>query len=265
MEIKKLSKIKDKNLIIFDLDGTLIRTKSPMDREMIGLIKNLLLKKKVAVIGGGKYLIFQELFVDKIGQLKPILENLFLFPVTGTSYYKYKKGWKKVYALSISPNEASQIKKAFEAVFNEIGYSHPKKTYGEIIEHRGSAVGFSVYGQDIVKVLGMKGVQMKEKWLRDNSKLKMRITKLVAKKLPNFEVRAAGFTTIDVTRKGIDKSYGIHQMKKYLKVPINKMLFVGDAIFRGGNDYAVVKTGVDYIKVKNPEDTKKIIKHLLSI
>ena len=91
----------------------------------------------------------------------------------------------------------------------------------------------------------------------------MRITKLVAEKLPNLEVRAAGFTTIDVTKKGIDKAFGIYQIQKHLKVPISKMLFVGDAMFPGGNDYAVIRTGVDYIPVKGPEETKKIIREIL--
>jgi phosphomannomutase len=265
MKITNLKKLTKKDLIVFDLDGTLIRTKSPMDLEMVELMTQLLVCKKVAVIGGGKYSVFQELFLRELKCPKFLLKELFLFPTTATAFYKYQKIWKMVYSLSLNKSEVVRIKKAFHDVFEEVGYKHPKKTYGEIIENRGSQVSFSVYGQDIVRVLGDKGVKMKEKWLKDNLELKMQITKLVEKKLPNFEVRAAGFTTIDVTRKGIDKAYGIHQMKKYLKVPIGKMLFVGDAIFPGGNDYAVVKTGVDYISVKNPEETKKVIRHILSL
>jgi len=105
---------------------------------------------------------------------------------------------------------------------------------------------------------------MKEEWLKNNLETKMKIASLVAKRLPNLEVRAAGFTTIDVTKKGIDKAYGIHQMQKYLKVPIKNMFFVGDAMFKGGNDYAVIKTGVDYVSVKDPEETKKIISQILN-
>jgi hypothetical protein len=42
------------------------------------------------------------------------------------------------------------------------------------------------------------------------------------------------------------------------------MVFIGDALFPGGNDYAAKKTGVDCIPVRNPEDTKKIIKRILN-
>src|SRR3989344_2101075 len=264
MKILNLKKLKKKDLIVFDLDGTLIQTKSPMDLEMSKLISKLLLLKKVVVIGGGKYSVFQELFLRQLKFHKKLLSQLFLFPTTATAFYKYNHGWKRVYSLFLTTSEISKIKRAFKDVFDEIGYKHPKKTYGEIIENRGgSQVSFSVYGQDLVRALGNKGVRMKEKWLRDNLKTKMRITKLVAEKLPNLEVRAAGFTTIDVTKKGIDKAFGLRQIGKRLKVPIKKMLFVGDEIFPGGNDYAVVKTGVDYIKVKGPEETKKIIREIL--
>ena len=79
-----------------------------------------------------------------------------------------------------------------------------------------------------------------------------------------FEVHAAGFTSIDVTQKGIDKAYGVRQIEKYLSVPIRQMLFVGDALFRGGNDYAAKRTGVLCVPVRGPEDTKGIIKKLIA-
>lgn len=261
--LKNLKKIKQKDLIVFDLDGTLIRTKSPMDREMSQLLVRLLTTKKVAIIGGGKYTIFHELFIRKLKCPKELLKKLFLFPTTSTAFYKYNKGWKKIYSLLLTTDEIAKIRQAFKDVFREIEYEHPKKTYGKIIENRGTQVSFSVYGQDLVKVLGDKGVKMKEKWLRDNLKTKMKIARLVAQKLPNLEVKAAGFTTIDVTRRGIDKAYGIRQIQKHLKIPISKMFFIGDAIFPGGNDYAIVKTGVDYMSVKEPEETKKILRQCI--
>jgi len=264
MKITNSKKIKNKDLIVFDLDGTLAETKTPMDKGMAKLMEQLLTAKHVAVIGGGKYQLFREQLLRPLKIIhKNLLENLYLFPTTATTFFRYKSGWKKVYALSLSAAEAKKIKNTFEKVFKEIGYKHPKKTYGELIENRGSQVSFSIYGQDIVKVLGKKGILMKEQWKNKHTPTKMKIAGLVAKYLPEFEVHAAGFTTIDVTRKGIDKAYGLHQIEKYLHVPINKMLFVGDAIFPGGNDYAVVKTGVDYVPVKDSEETKKIIRHIL--
>ncbi len=256
-------KFKKKDLIVFDLDGTLIETKFPMDSEMSKLVSKLLEIKRVAIIGGGKYGVFQELFLRRLKCRKELLKNLFLFPATSTAFYKYDRGWKIIYSLLLTKDEISRIKKAFRDVFKEMGYKHPEKTYGTIIENRGSQVSFSVYGQDLVKRLGRKGIQMKKDWVRKNFKTKMKIAELVSKKIPDLEVRAAGFTTIDVTRKGIDKAYGMYQIKRYLKTPISKMFFIGDGIFPGGNDYAIVKTGVDYKAVKNLSETKKIINEIL--
>lgn len=263
MKITNFKKLKHKDLIVFDVDGTIARTKSPMDKEMGQLFQALLKEKQVAVISGAKLEIIKMQLLDELKGQKSQLENLFLFPTTATSFYKYKGGWKQVYSLTLSPAKVKKIRQAFETVFKKIGYEHPKTVYGELIEDRGSQVSFSIYGQDLVKVLGKKGIKMKEDWKKKNTPLKMKIAKEAGKLLPDLEVHAAGFTTIDVTNKGIDKGYGLHQIEKYLCVPIKKMLFVGDAIVPGGNDYAIVRTGVDYVAVKNPEDTKKVIRAIL--
>jgi len=263
MKITNLEKIRPKKLIVFDLDGTIAPTKSPMDKEMAALFASLLKQKKVAAISGAKLGLFNIQLLRPLSNDKNLFKNLFLFPTTATTFLRYKGGWHTVYSHTLSQKHASKVMAAFEKVFQEIGYRHPKKTYGKVIENRGSQITFSALGQDVVKKLGKRGVYMKEKWTRENTLVKMKIARLMAKYVPELEVRAAGFTSIDVTKKGIDKAYGIYQIEKHLKVKIKDMLFIGDAIFPGGNDYAVVKTNIDYIPVKGPEDTKKIIKFLL--
>lgn len=256
--------LRRKKLIVFDLDGTLAPTKAAMDAGMGRLLGRLLAAKKVAVIGGGKYGLFRTQLLATLKCPKDLLKNIFLFPTTSTSFYRYQKGWKNVYALKLSKRERDKIKKAFQDVFKEIRYVQPEKVYGKVIEDRGTQVTFSALGQEVVTILGKKeGVRLKEKWKREHSDIKLKIAKMLAKRLPQFEVRAAGFTSVDVTRKGIDKAYGLRQIEKYLRIPIRDMLFVGDAIFPGGNDYAVVRTGVDYVKVKGPQEAKKIIRALL--
>ncbi len=251
-----------KTLIVFDLDGTLTKTKSNLEQDMSQALVELLKYKKVAVIGGGKYSQFKKQFLKYLTCPKPILRNLSLFPTTATSFYLYKSGWKQIYFLGFSKSQSREIKQAFREVLKELNYS-PKKVYGKLIEDRGTQITFSALGQDVVAMLGTKGVRMKEEWTRKNKPLKYKIAALVQKRLPGFAVRAAGFTSIDVTRHGIDKAYGIHQIRKHLKVPIKDMLFIGDALFPGGNDYAARSTGVDCISVRGPRDTKRIIKEII--
>jgi len=268
MKLKNFKKLNQKELVVFDLDGTLALTKSTMDKEMVGLMQKLLESRKVAVIGGGKYQLFQFQLLEPLAKYKvpkELLKNLYLFPATSTSFFKYHNGWKKVYAHQLSAAVRAKIKKTFQEVFKAIGYEHPAKTYGPVIEDRGTQVTFSALGQEVVAVLGRKrGVALKDKWRDEHTPTKMKIAKEMAKRLPELEVRAAGHTSVDITRKGIDKAYGLREIEKRLKINLKNSLFVGDAIFPGGNDYAVVKTPIDYIPVKGPEETKEIIRQVIA-
>ena len=251
-----------KELVVFDLDGTLAKSKAVMDLEMSRLFAELLAVKKVAVIGGGKYGLFKTQLIVPLRQCPhKLLANLFLFPTTSTAFYRYDHGWKNVYTLDLSVRERERIKKAFHEVMKEAGYMPPEKVYGKVIEDRGTQITFSALGQEIVARLGEKeGVRLKEKWRKENTAIKLKMAKMLAERLPEFEVHAAGFTSIDVTQKGIDKAYGVRQIEKYLRVPIRQMLFVGDALFRGGNDYAAKRERRSLCSVRGPEDTKGIIK-----
>jgi hydroxymethylpyrimidine pyrophosphatase-like HAD family hydrolase len=124
-------------------------------------------------------------------------------------------------------------------------------------------MAFSPLGQEIVTHLGRKGLKMKEQWREKNDPVRFKIAKLLTKYLPTLEVRVGGVTTIDITRKGIDKAYAVKQMEKQLQIKIKDMLFIGDAIYPHGNDYAVTKTPIDYMKVDGPADTKKILRTIL--
>ena len=227
-----------KQLIVFDLDGTLTESKSPMQPDMAKAIAKLLATRKVAVISGGMYKQFKKQFIGQLHAPKELLQNLLLFPTTATAFYRYQNGWKKVYAFTLTKREDHAIRQAFAEVLKEIHYVHPKKTYGKVIENRGSQITFSALGQDVVAKLGKKGIELKDKWKRENTSLKLKIAKMVQKRLPGLEVRAAAYTSIDVTRKGIDKAYGVRKIKSVLKMPIRNMLFVGDGLYPGGNDQA---------------------------
>lgn len=256
--MKLQPKFKNKKLIVFDMDGTLTPSKGAMTPAMGKLLAKLLAVKKVAVIGGGKYDLFKWQFLSRIKFHGSELGNLFLFPTSSTAFWRYKSGrWRNVYSRPLSGAEKKKIKNAFSAAFREFHYVHPKKTYGEVIEDRGTQITFSALGQKAP-------IPTKAAWNKKYNALRLKMARLLQKKLPAFGVRVGGTTSIDVTKKGIDKAYGIRQIEKHLKIPRREMLFVGDAIFPGGNDYAVVKTGVDYVKVSGPVDTKKIIKFIVS-
>lgn len=245
-----------KSLIVFDLDGTLTESKAPLKRDMSRALVALLEQKKVAVIGGGSYEQFKEQFLGYLVCPPALLEHLFLFPTTSTSFYRYRRGgWKKIYRKTLTVQEKKAIMRMFDRAFIAIHYAPPKKVWGKVIEDRGSQVTFSALGQKAP-------VRAKALW---NARCDVRpqLMKVMQKALPEFEVRRGGLTSIDVTPKGIDKAYGVRQIEKVLKIPIKEMLFVGDALYKGGNDAAAKKTGVKTIAVKGPQDTIAIIKKII--
>lgn len=249
------SRFQDKKLIVFDLDGTLTPSKSRMRRDVSRLLSKLLVLKKVAVIGGGRYEQFKDQFLSAFRSPKKDLRNLFLFPTTSTSFYRYKNGWKKVYEKKLSRRERRKIFRAFRHAFKEVGYKHPSRLYGRVIEDRGTQVTFSALGQEA-------SVRVKEEWNRKYD-VRPKLMRALKKYLLEFEVRRGGLTSIDVTKKGIDKAYGLRQIESHLGINRKDILFVGDALYPGGNDYAVRRTGVDCVSVAGPEDAKKVIRFLI--
>jgi phosphomannomutase len=207
-----------KKLIAFDLDGTLAPSKSTLPPRMASLLDQLLVGFHVCIISGGKYELFQRQVLSQLKSPAEALGKLHLMPTSGTRYYSYDslvQDWKLNYAEDFTPEQKQQIIIALEAGLQESGYA-VDKTYGETIEDRDSQVTLSILGQEIVAELGEEGVRIKEAWDPDGTK-KLKIRSIIAPKIPDFEVRAAGATSIDVTKPGVDKAYGMNKLPALAK------------------------------------------------
>jgi len=73
-----------------------------------------------------------------------------------------------------------------------------------------------------------------------------------------------GATSIDVTKPGIDKAYGIRKLRDILGISLKEMIFIGDALFPGGNDYPAEEAGVVSIPVKGPSETKRVTEAIIA-
>nr|WP_321181996.1 HAD hydrolase family protein [Microbacterium barkeri] len=85
----------------------------------------------------------------------------------------------------------------------------------------------------------------------------------VAARLPGLEVRSGGSTSIDITQAGIDKAFGMRQLSTHTGIPLTDMLFYGDRLDEGGNDYPVLAIGVPSVAVEGWEDTAAKLEELL--
>ncbi len=243
-----------KKLIIFDLDGTLAKSKSPIDKEMAGLLGTLLEVAQVSIISGGDWPQFEKQVLDHLPK-KALVKKLSILPTCGTKFYQFKKEWKQLYAENFTDGERKKILDSLHTAIEEADLNI-KKTWGEQVEDRGSQITFSALGQKAP-------LDEKKGWDPDFTKRK-KIKKPLEKSLKGFSVGMGGTTSIDITKPGIDKAYGINKLKEILNIGISEMLFIGDALFEGGNDYPARKTGVDCIQVRDPEETKSIIKTVVA-
>ena len=243
-----------KKLIVFDLDGTLAESKSSFDAEMATLLGVLLGIMKVAVISGGNWPQFEKQVLANLPNDER-LKNLSLLPTCGTKFYRYDSGWKILYSEDFTASEKEKIIHSLKQVMVASNFA-AHQTWGEVIEDRGSQITFSALGQQAP-------IEEKKKWDADFSK-RQRMKSLLDKLIPEFSVRLGGTTSVDVTKPGIDKAYGIGKLRETLGITIQEMIFIGDALFPGGNDYPAKEAGVVSIQVRDPNESKRVIEAIIA-
>ena len=243
-----------KKLIVFDLDGTLAESKSSLDAEMAALLNELLGIVKVAIISGGGWPQFEKQILSNLPD-DEVLKNLSLLPTCGTQFYQYDGTWKKIYSEDFNAEEKKKIIDALKNALDTVGFNI-EKVWGETIEDRGSQITYSALGQEAP-------IEEKTKWDPDFTKRK-KIQEILSESIPEFSVHLGGTTSVDITKPGIDKGYGIMKLRDKLDIKIEEMIFIGDAIFPGGNDYTPKEAGVVSIRIKGPEESKRVIETIIA-
>jgi len=241
-------------LIVYDLDGTLAESKSSLDAKMSALLHDLLGIVKVAIISGGDWPQFEKQVLSHLPHDERLV-NLSILPTCGTKFFQYKGDWKRLYSEDFAADEKEKIVTSLEKAVGQAGFK-AAKVWGEVIEDRGSQITFSALGQQAP-------LEEKDKWDPDYAKRK-KIKAILDILIPEFSVRMGGATSIDVTKPGIDKAYGIRKLRDILGIPLEEMIFIGDALFPGGNDYPAKEAGVVSIAVRGPQETKPVTEAIIA-
>ena len=239
-----------KKLVAFDLDGTLALSKQAVQPDMAEALADLLTVADVAVISGGDWPQFDKQVASNLPE-RADLSRLWMMPTTGTKLFVHKQGaWTPVYAELFADEEKAKIIAAFDESLKATGFV-PGETWGERIEDRGSQITFSALGQQAP-------LEAKEKWDPDFAKRKV-IQADLKGRLPGLAINMGGSTSIDITREGVDKGYGLKKLAAESGYALDDMLFIGDAIFPGGNDYPAKEIGLDTVRVRDPQETINVI------
>lgn len=234
------------SLVGFDLDGTLAESKQALKDSMAQALADLLSVAHVAVISGGDWPQFEKQVASRLSN-KADLSKLWLMPTTGTKLYTHRDGaWAPVFADVFSAEKRADIVSKFNESLAATGFQ-PEQTWGETIEDRGSQITFSALGQEAP-------IAAKKVWDPDFAKRKV-IQADLRGRLPGLSINMGGATSIDITKEGVDKGYALKRLAEVSKIPLEQMMFIGDAIFPGGNDYPAKEIGVKTVLVRDPDDT----------
>ncbi|MEK7228346.1 MAG: HAD-IIB family hydrolase [Patescibacteria group bacterium] len=247
-------------VISFDLDGTLTESRQPILQDMCVLLSQLSQKVLVVIISGSSFKNLQvQLGLFLNGGQKEIFKNILLMPANGSETFEYDLSAQKWQLTTFEPM-SDEIKKkviqAFEKVIKLKDFDIPSKSVGPKIEDRITQVSFAALGMD-------DPIEEKETWDPNEIKRK-KIIEYLAPSLPEVSLFIAGTTTIDVLPKGTTKGVMLEKMLEKRGLKRSDLLFIGDALYEGGNDYEVAREGFTTIKTSGPTETALIIEKLLN-
>ncbi len=246
-------------MIAFDLDGTLAVTKSPISVPMADLLRGLLLPYEVCVISGGAFEQFRLQLIERLDASPKQLSRLHIMPTSGTKYFRFdtdSREWVSRYSEDLAPETRTRIVEVLTTGAKTLGYWEPEP-WGPIIEDRGTQITFSALGQEAPAA-------QKYAWDPDGAK-KRSLRDFAAQRLPDLEVHVGGTTSVDVTNTGIDKAYGMRKLMAAVGMTSDEILFFGDQLGDGGNDYPVKSVGIDTISVRGWEETALAIQAILEV
>lgn len=233
-----------KKYIFFDLDNTLTRSRSPITPEMSALLLRLCKQHQVIVVSGAD--------AKQIArQVGPSLSGKYwsmgqsgnaCIDKAGVLIWENKMDWIQKY----------EVLDYVYHIFKKDIFSYKNKF--DLVQDRGCQISYSCIGHN-------EEVGKKEQFDPDKAK-RLLLLKMFPFKSKTVEVKIAGTTCLDFYIKGSNKGKNIAALCKKMGWKKSESLYVGDALFKNGNDESVIGI-IPVKKVRDPSDTEIVIKELL--
>ncbi|OGG52896.1 hypothetical protein A3H16_01470 [Candidatus Kaiserbacteria bacterium RIFCSPLOWO2_12_FULL_53_8] len=240
--------------VMFDLDDTLNESLEPPKPEVLERLKRLLELIPIAIISGGSFYRIERDILSAFADL-PRANYLYILPNNAARcYVREEKAWKLEYDFKLTVQERASIIEEIGKAVDETGVIEKDAVQRpEILDREASvvwgAIGFQASALE------------KASWDPDLTK-RTKLRDALLHRIPDFEVSIGGTIMINITRKGINKAYGVQWFAQRLNIEPAGMLFVGDALYEGGNDAVVIPTGIQTRQVAGPQETLEIIDEL---
>lgn len=250
LEFIPLIDLSSKRIIVADVDQTICEPAQVVERHLAEQITKLTARGySFAFISGTNLEELQRMISARLEREHHLLAS------TGATYAVQRNGTSMVvYNHTLTPEEKQEIVAAFEQLILKYNLQPLTSKEDQLLDRK-SQITLSVLGRkaplEIKKAFDPSGEKRKG-WIE-----------FLRQYLPDekYEIRIGGTTSIDITRKGIDKEWGIREFAKFNGLALSEILFIGDKLYPGGNDYPAARI-VDCIAVKNPEETLRKLQEL---
>ena len=208
-------------VFIFDVDGTLTPSRQRMTEEFAKFFDKWSNENKYYLVTGSD--------LDKTKEQLPIAyidRTESIFTCCGNQQWINNE--------LIYDNKFKVTKKLNKLLGTILSNSIYPHRYGNHIEDRGSMVNFSIVGRNCTQE------QREDFYKWDNEKGERKIiASAIKEKFPNLDAVLGGQISIDIYPKGNDKSQVLEHIEKLH--PKGEIIFIGDGIENGGNDYPLAK------------------------
>jgi phosphomannomutase len=213
--------------IFFDLDGTLTRSRTLMAVQHQPLFKRLCESRDVVVVTGGQ--------ISQIRKQVPESFDGMYYALSQSGNYAVGKDGTILWSEKFSPQQEAAIHAFIRTVHDEEKLQVTDEN--DLVEDRGSQISYSLIGHH-------EDVSKKEAF-DPGAKKRLAIIKKHSKEVQNLrqigaDVRPGGTTTFDFTIAGKHKGFNIARLIQHEGWQKDECVYVGDALFAGGNDETVI-------------------------
>lgn len=230
--------------IFFDLDGTLTRSRSLIEPEMKQVLIELMKSGRDVIVVSGA----------DVPQVRKqlgggaIASEVYVLAQNGNK--SFGKGGALLWENVLSGGDRVDINAHINMIRTNLRDLFLGTNESDLIQDRGCQISLSFVGHNAE-------LERKERFDPDSSRRKE-----VLKRFPlisdRIEVRIGGTTCLDYFEKGKNKGFNVKQMIEKIDWKPEDCVYVGDALFEGGND-ETVKGVIDTHEVGSPADTASFI------
>lgn len=236
--------------IFFDMDNTLTPSRALIEQDMKEALTRLCENFDVAIVSGGEETrMWKQMTEHFRGRLSFLVQN-------GNNAYSHKEA-KYLWDRKLSTEEKKEILEhiwAIEREYSDLIERVRKDEKEKLIEDRGCQISFSFVGHN--------ASHADKKAFDPDGSIRQGVLEKVPLLSENIEVKLGGSTCFDYNQKGKNKGSNILLWLKHFGWSVEDSLYVGDALFPGGNDDTVL--GVcDTLQVGSPAETLAAIRKMI--